>query len=53
MAETHVYGWYMWWSMCGTGRNIMYYNKKCVVVRESGTRGTGGKGVELWIDTMS
>jgi len=28
-----MYGWYMWWSMCGTPRNIFYYNKnrKCVL----------------------
>jgi hypothetical protein len=49
MAETHMYRWYMWWNMRGSPRNIFHYNmKKCVVVRERLTRGTGGKGVEFW-----
>ena len=32
LAETHMYGWYMRWTMRGTGGNIFYYNmKKCVL----------------------
>jgi len=35
MAETQMYGWYMQWAMCGTARNIFYYNmKKCVLWSE-------------------
>ena len=49
MAEAQMYGCYMQCAMFGT-RNIFYNNmkRKCVVVVERGTRGTGGNRVQLW-----